>query len=154
MNINEKMLNQLGARYKRLSLTPQKCSHLLTPRFHHRSSVPNSTNTIDNAAQRSVVMCIYMYNTNFSSSYTTLGFLRRPLLPPFGNITFGKPLARLDQLHDVDHLLPEHYREAEACEDPWYSTVEFVRSCHLHCTCRPRIREENAGFRRRWDAWL
>lgn len=59
-----------------------------------------------------------------------------------GNITFSKPLARLDNLYDIDKLFEEHDREADARDDPRPEAVHLVGACELERGRAVRVGEE------------
>lgn len=85
-----------------------------------------------------------------SARETNLRALGGPPLLPRGNVAFRKPPASLHKLHDIDHLLAKHDREAETRKDPRDRAVHFVGAGQLHCSCGPGVREEYAWLWRRW----
>jgi hypothetical protein len=48
--------------------------------------------------------------------------------PPLFAIALGEPLARFDELDDVDPLLAEHDGEGDDGEDPGDGRVHFIRT--------------------------
>lgn len=68
--------------------------------------------------------------------------LRQALPPPLRNVALSEPLARLDQLDDVDDLLAGHDREGHGGENPRDSAVHLVGAGHLHGAGGPRAGEE------------
>lgn len=67
------------------------------------------------------------------------------MLLPLCDIALSQPLARLDELLDVDQLLAEHDGEADGREDPRNRAVELVGAGHLHCVGAPRGCPEDGG---------
>ena len=71
------------------------------------------------------------------------------LLPPRLNVPFGKPFARLDQLHNIQYLLCSHYRGGNGCKHPRPERVHLVRSGQLHGPCATgRCEQCGWGMRR------
>lgn len=68
-------------------------------------------------------------------------------LPPRRSISLTQPFGRLYQLDHIDHLLAEHDREADARQDPRYSTVHLVGPRHFQRPRAPRVGKQGARFR-------
>lgn len=84
-----------------------------------------------------------------------------PLLPrgderllPGRDITFTEPLAGLDELDDIDDLLPRHDGGTDTGDDPGHGAVHLVGAGHLQRTCAPRVGEQGARFGMRGRARL
>jgi len=56
------------------------------------------------------------------------------LQPPGLDISLSQPLARLNQLNDIDDLLASHDGETDDSEDPWDGRVHLVGTGQLHGT--------------------
>lgn len=71
-----------------------------------------------------------------------LPLARQPHRPPRLQVPLGEPLARLDQLHDVDDLLERHDGEADAREDPGPEAVHLVDASELEGARAVRVRKD------------
>lgn len=68
--------------------------------------------------------------------------------PPCLDVALGQPLARLDQLDDVDDLLAGHDGEADAGQDPGPEGIHLVGAGHLERGGTVRVRKDLAEDRR------
>lgn len=61
------------------------------------------------------------------------------LLSPSLDVNFGKPAARLDELHDIEQLLDGHDGKADAGDGPRYKRVHLICSSDLESGCAEGI---------------
>jgi len=92
---------------------------------------------------------------------SSLGLLALALSPPRQTrlatalaIILRKPLAGVDELHDVDDLLAEHDGEADAGDDPRDGGVELVGAGELERAGGVGVGEERGGGDVGWVAGL